>query len=163
MEQEKLKVSDVIPLKESTVKDISDSLGRLATIAKGYYESSDDFDVISFERIKRSLLGELQYINTLYSKIRVYKNENYTYLVSQRKAIKGAAIKMLLDQGMKITAAEVMVYNSDFYKNRMNLMESLVEFFLKTEHLIEHYNQLVHAIIQSISVASRERAQSIHI
>lgn len=162
MEKEKLRVSDVIPLKESTVKDISDSLGRLAAIAKDYYEASDDFDVTSFERIKRSLLGELQYINTLYSKTRCYKNENHTYLVSQRKAIKGAAIKILLDQGMKITAAEVMVYNSPYYKERMDLMEFLVQFFLKTEHLIEHYNQLVHSVIQSISVASRERSQSIH-
>jgi hypothetical protein len=162
MEQEKLKVSDVIPLKESTVKDISDSLGRLATIAKGYYEASDDFDVNALERIKRSLLGELQYINTLYSKTRKFKNENHTYLVTQRKAIKGAAIKILLDQGMKITAAEVMVYNSDYYKNRMELLESLLEFFLKTEHLIDHYNQLVHGVIQSISVSSREKAQSIH-
>ena len=162
MEKEKLRVSDVIPLKESTVKDISDSLGRLATIAKDYYEASEDFDVNAFERIKRSLLGELQYINTLYCKTKKFKNENHTYLVAQRKAIKGAAIKILLDQGMKITAAEVMVYNSPYYRDRMELMESLVEFFLKTEHLIEQYNQLVHCVIQSISVMSRERAQSIH-
>lgn len=162
MEQEKLKVSDVIPLSEQTVKDITASLSRLATISKEYYEADDTCDVVLLERLKRSLLGELQYINTLYSKTRRFKSESFVYLSQERKALKAAAIKLLMDEGLKITAAEVMVYNSDYYKSRVSLMNELVQFFLKTEHLIEHYNNVTHAIIQSVSIAGKERSQSIH-
>lgn len=162
MEKEKLKVSDVIPLSEQTVKDISFSLARLADIAKDYYAADEDCDVLLLEKLKRSLLGELQYINTLYSKTRRFKGESFTYLSEQRKALKSASIKILMDGGMKISAAEVFVYDSEYYKERITLMNELVQFFLKTEHLIEHYNNVVHSIIQSVSIAGKERSQSIH-
>jgi hypothetical protein len=162
MEKPKLKVSDVIPLSEQTVLDITASLGRLAGISKEYYDASEDCDVLLLERLKRSLLGELQYVTTLYSKVRRFKGESFTYLSAERKATKAAAIKILMEGGMKITAAEVFVYDSEYYKERITLMNDLVQFFLKTEHLVEHYQNVIHSIIQSVSLAGKERAQSIH-
>lgn len=162
MEQEKLKVNDLIRLREQDVMLISESLQRLEGLSKLYYEAEELFDVTQLEEVKRRFLAELQYLTVMYSKTRCYKNDSNYYLTELRKKTKADAIKLLLEEGKKIGMAEALCYSHPFYVDRITLIESLVEFFIKVEYLHTFYLNLSQSIVQSVSIAGKERSQSIH-
>lgn len=161
-EKPKLKVNDLIRLREQDVMLINESLQRLDSLAKLYYEADDLFDVLQLEETKRRFLAELQYFTVMYSKTKCYKNDSNYYLTELRKKTKADAIKILLEEGKKIGMAEALCYSHPYYVDRITLIESLVEFFIKVEYLQSFYQNLSQSIIQSVSISSKEKQSSIH-
>ena len=161
-EKPKLKVNDLIKLREQDVTQINLSITRLSDLVKDYYEANDLFDVYQLEEVKRRFLAELQYFTVMYSKTKCYKGSTHTYLEEYRKKTKADTVKLLLDEGKKIGMAEALCYSHPYYIERILLIESLIEFFIKVEYLHEYFTGLGSAIIQSISIASKEKQSSIH-
>jgi len=161
-EKPKLKVNDIIRLNQKDVQQINDSLTRLSDLSKLYYEADDLFDVVQLEETKRRFLAELQYFTVMYSKTKQYKNDSNYYLSELRKKVKADTIKLLLDEGKKIGMAEALCYSHEYYVDRILLIETLVEFFVKVEYLQTFYQNLAQSIIQSVSISSKERQSSIH-
>jgi hypothetical protein len=161
-EKTKLKVNDLIRLREQDVLQINESIIRLQDLSKLYYEADDLFDVVQLEEIKRRFLAELQYFTTMYSKTKQFKNDSNYYLSELRKKVKADTIKLLLEEGKKIGMAEALCYSHEYYVERMLLIESLVEFFVKVEYLQSFYQSLSQSIIQSVSIAAKEKQSSIH-
>lgn len=159
---EKLKVSDVVPLKESDVVLIESSLLRLAKITKEYTESSSLLGVEYLDELKRRYVGELHYYNTIFCKVKCFKGSDHVFCSEQRKMIKSEGIKQLIASGVKQTYASDAVYSTDFYKSRITLLQQIIELFIKCENLWDFHNSTLQAIIQSISIASKEQQQSKH-
>lgn len=155
--REEIKVSDLINFRESDTKSITDSLKVLQDISLEYRNVDDTH---SLEDIKKRLNAELQYFATLYSKVKVYKGSNHTYLEDVLKTIKGETISHLLNENVRITAAEQLYYNQPYYKNRLEVILKLKGFFIKVEELYNIYNGTLQCVIQSISVASKEMQNS---
>lgn len=107
--------------------------------------------------MKRRYISELQYYTTLFSKVRKFKGESYTYLTETRKRVKSEAVAILMSEGFKQTMAMEMVYCSDYYKDRITLIQRLIEFFIKAENLFDFYTYTLQSIVQSVSVASKEK------
>ena len=163
MEKEVIKVRDIVEhLTEKNVEDISNSLARLSGIAAEYYKQEDIYDVDMLERLKRRLVGELLYLNTLYNITKGQKDESFTYMTSARKRIKAEAITKLLEEGKKVTMAETLVYAHPYYTARMEVLEALKRFCIKVENLRDTYESVLNAVIQSVSISSKEKQSSIH-
>lgn len=154
--EEKLKVSDLVPLTEQDYMETKNILKNLRELSNEYYDMSDLYDPNQLEIIKRKFDRELQNLATYFAKIKKFKGGTHTYLDEVRKRIKGEAIQMLLDDGSKVTSAESLVYSTKYYKDRVALMENIKEFMIKTELLYERYEYTFNAIIQSLSAARRE-------
>jgi hypothetical protein len=56
-----------------------------------------------------------------------------------------------------ITAAKELVYDTEFYKDRIEVIQSLIRFFIKTENMYDYYTSVFQSIIQSVSIASKEK------
>lgn len=155
-----LRVSDLVPFTKTMFDEIKGSMKRLSDLTKEYYEMEDLFDVYGLESVKRRFNSELQYFTTKYSLVKRYKGDSHTYLSEQRKMFKAEAMELLIKDGFSQTAAEKMSYGSLYYKHRVELMQDLVEFFIKVEVLHDHYTMTLQAIIQSVSVAAKEKGNS---
>jgi hypothetical protein len=81
-------------------------------------------------------------------------------LTETRKRIKSEGVAILMNEGFKQTMAMEMVYCSEYYKDRITLIQSLIEFFIKAENLFDFYTYTLQSIVQSVSVASKEKATS---
>ena len=161
-EKVKLKVSDVLPLKEADVKELEASLLRLAVITKEYTEAEDFYDIEHLDQLKRRYVAELLYYNTIFCKVKKFKGSDHVYASEQRKIIKSEGVKILLSEGVKPTYASDAVYSTDYYKDRITLLQSLIEFFIKCENLWDFHCANLQSMIQSISVSAKERQSSIH-
>jgi erythromycin esterase-like protein len=163
MEKEVIKVRDIVEyLTEKNVEDISKSLARLSGIAAEYYNQEDIYDVELLEKLKRRLVGELLYLNTLYNITKSQKDESHTYMTAARKRIKSEAINLLLSEGKKVTMAETLVYSHPYYTARMEVLEALKRFCIKVENLRDTYESVLNSVIQSVSISSKEKQSSIH-
>lgn len=163
MEKEVIKVRDIVEyLTEKNVEDISKSLARLSGIAAEYYNQEDIYDVELLEKLKRRLVGELLYLNTLYNITKSQKDATHTYMSEARKRIKAEAINVLLAEGKKITLAETLVYASPYYTVRIEVLEALKRFCIKVENLRDTYESVLNSVIQSVSISSKEKQSSIH-
>ena len=159
-----IRVKDIIDnLTEQNVSDISASLERLSNVAKGYYDQVDIYDVEELERLKRKMVGELLYLNSLYQLTKSQKDESFTYMTAARKRIKAETMNLLISEGKKVTMAETLLYAHPYYTERMSVLEMLKRFCIKVESLRDTYEGVLNAIIQSISIASKEKQNSIHV
>lgn len=159
-EKQELKVQDLIPLTDKNVKEIQDSLVRLSILTEEYSKSKDFFSLEFLEDLKRRYISELQYYTTLFSKVRKFKGESYTYLTETRKRVKSEGVAILMGEGFKQTMAMEMVYCSEYYKDRITLIQKLIEFFIKAENLFDFYTYTLQSIVQSVSVAAKEKVTS---
>lgn len=136
--------------------DLIVSMQRLGDLSKNYY--SNVLDLVSLEELKRKLLSELQYYTELVARVKTYKAGQTGYLEEHRKRIKSEAIdEMVTNKNIKKTTAELTVYNDELYKAKLKELEKLRTFFIKAEDLQKHFNRVLDAVIQSISVAAKER------
>ena len=117
---------------------------------------TDMYDPNQLEIIKRKFDSQMQHLSTYYAKIKKFKGGQHVYLDEVRKKIKGEALQLLLDEGHKVTSAETLVYKTDYYVKRINLMENIKEFMIKTELLYDRFEATFNAIIQSYSTARKE-------
>lgn len=159
----KIRVSDIVEnLSEVQVQDISKALQRLSNLTAEYTSQKDIYDVDYLERLKRSFISELLYLNSMYNITKSQKDESHTYGTASRKRIKAETINLLLAEGKKITYAETIVYAHPYYTERMSVLESIKKFCIKVENLRDFYEGVLNSIIQSVSVSSKEKQSSIH-
>ena len=158
--EEKLKVSDLIDLSQEDYVNTNTILNNLLSLSKDYHMMVDMYDPNQLEIIKRKFDNQMQHLSPYYAKIKKFKGSQHVYLDEVRKKIKGEAMQLLLDEGQKVTSAETLVYKTDYYVKRVNLMEDIKEFMLKTELLYERFEYTFNAIIQSYSTARKELENS---
>lgn len=154
--EDNLKVSDLIDLSQSDYIDTNNILTVLRNLSKEYHDMVDMYDPNQLEIIKRKFDSNMQHLAVYYAKIKKFKGAQHVYLDEVRKKIKGEALQILLDEGHKVTSAETLVYKTDYYIKRINLMENIKEFMIKTELLYERFEATFNAIIQSYATAKRE-------
>lgn len=154
--EEQLKVSDLIDLSQEDYLETNKILSNLLNLSKEYHNMTDMYDPNQLEIIKRKFDSQMQHLSPYYAKIKKFKGGTHTYLDEVRKKIKGEALQLLLDEGHKVTSAETLVYKTEYYFKRINLMENIKEFMIKTELLYERFEYTFNAIIQSYSTARKE-------
>jgi hypothetical protein len=131
-------------------------LNNLLALSKEYHSMVDMYDPNQLEIIKRKFDSQMQHLSPYYAKIKKFKGGQHVYLDEVRKKIKGEALQILLDEGSKVTSAETLVYKTDYYVKRINLMENIKEFMIKTELLYDRFESTFNAIVQSLSSARKE-------
>lgn len=154
--EEQLKVSDLVSLSKADYEETNKILLNLAALSKEYHSMVDMYDPHQLEILKRDFDSEMQHLAPYYAKIKKYKGTQHVYLDEVRKRIKGEALELLLVEGHKITSAETLVYKTDYYTKRINLMENIKEFMIKTELLYDRFESTFNSIVQSCSVARKE-------
>jgi hypothetical protein len=154
--EEKLKVSDLIDLSQEDYLSTNSILNNLLALSKEYHSMVDMYDPNQLEIIKRKFDSQMQHLSPYYAKIKKFKGGQHVYLDEVRKKIKGEALQILLDEGSKVTSAETLVYKTDYYVKRINLMENIKEFMIKTELLYDRFESTFNAIVQSLSSARKE-------
>lgn len=155
MEKE-LKVSDLINLSQEDYIETNSILNNLLSLSKEYHSMTDMYDPNQLEIIKRQFDSDMQHLAPYYAKIKKFKGAQHVYLDEVRKKIKGEALQILLDEGQKVTSADTLVYKTEYYVKRINLMESIKEFMIKTELLYDRFEATFNSIIQSYSTARKE-------
>lgn len=158
--EENLKVSDLVNLSKEDYLQTNILINNLLTLSNEYHNMVDMYDPNQLEIIKRRFDSQMQHLSPYYAKIKKFKGSQHVYLDEVRKKIKGEAMQLLLDEGQKVTSAETLVYKTDYYVKRVNLMEDIKEFMLKTELLYERFEYTFNAIIQSYSTARKELENS---
>ena len=153
MEKKKITTQDIISLKERDIKNILDVIQKLNSLSKEYFNTED---LHSLESIKRRFNAELQYFAPLYGKVKAYKGSSHIYLEEQVSKIKSDTIALIMQEGVKITAAENIYRTQPYYIERMEVVLKIKQFFEKVENLYKLYNGTLQSIIQSISVAGKE-------
>ena len=148
-----LKITDIVDIKESTIQKLKAVMDTLSALSLQYRETDD---LYALEHLKREFLGHLQFMAEQYARIKVYKGPNHTYLESAIKRFKAETLDILLSEGNKITTAEKSLYLHQYYTDRLEVAEKLIAFCLTVELAFEQYNLVFSAIVQSISVASKD-------
>lgn len=153
--ENKLKVTDILPLSEAFMEKIGKSTKKLKKLEREYEETQD---LVNLERIKKEFLSQLQYFATLYSKTKAFKGSNHTYLEHEFKQLKAETLEVIMEDGTKVTAADKLVYYHKYYQERKELMMKIIQFLIKVELLYDHFSQTLKCIVQSISVEGKEFA-----
>ena len=151
-----LKVSDLINLSETDYVETNKLLKILQGLSSEYHNMTDMYDPNQLEIIKRKFDGNMQLLAVYYARIKKFKGAQHVFLDEVRKKIKGEALQLLLDEGQKVTSAETLVYKTEYYTTRINLMENIKEFMIKTELLYDRFEATFNSIIQSYSSARKE-------
>lgn len=154
--EENLKVSDLVNISKEDYIETNKYIMELNSLSSEYHKMSDLYDPNQLEIIKRKFDNAMQNLSVYYAKIKKFKGSQHVYLDEVRKKVKAEALQILLDEGQKITSAETLVYKTDYYVKRINLMEDIKEFMIKTELLYERFDTTFQSIIQSLSTARKE-------
>ena len=152
----KLKVSDLVNLSQQDYIQTNEVIKVLTGLSSEYHNMVDMYDPNQLEIIKRKFDSNMQSLAVYYAKIKKFKGSTHTYLDEVRKKIKGEALQLLLDEGQKVTSAETLVYKTEYYVNRVELMEDIKEFMIKVEELYSRFDSTFNSIVQSYSAARRE-------
>ncbi|MEX0597431.1 MAG: hypothetical protein WD512_13130 [Candidatus Paceibacterota bacterium] len=156
----KLRVSDIVKgFEKEDLEKLKDSMKILNDICDEYSDIESIISAHDLDELKRKFVGHFQFFSKMFSKVKRYKGASHTYLEEERKRIKAEAIENMLEGGdaKNITAAKELVYSFNYYVERIDLLQSLLEFFIKSENMYDYYLNTLQSIIQSISVASKER------
>lgn len=146
-------IKDLVNIKEETVESLNAVMAELTDLCDTYTMTDE---LLLLEQLKREVLSKLQYMATLFAKIKVFKGPNHTYLESAIKKFKAETITLILESGGNITSAEKKVYTHPYYIERMKVAEKVISFCITVELAFDHYTSTLSAIIQSISVASKD-------
>ena len=156
MENKPLKVTDLVGLDESDYKNTLSTISKLKKLSWEYHNMSDFYDPFELEKIKRTFDSYMQTFASQYAKVKKYKGSQHVYLDEVRKKIKAEALGILLEEGMRVTAADTIVYKSEYYVQRVNLMEDIKEFMIKVELYYERFNNTFDSIVSSLYTAKKE-------
>lgn len=154
--EEKLKVSDLVDISKEDYIATNNIIKILKDLSGQYHTMTDFYDPHQLEIIKRQFDSQMQSLAVYYAKIKKFKGSSHTYLDEVRKKIKGEALDILLSEGVKVTSAESLVYKTDYYVKRINLMEDIKEFMIMTELMYDRFDSTFNSIIQSYSTARKE-------
>lgn len=152
-----LKVTDVVSIRETTINKLNDVIKILSDLTTEYAKTDSLHEL---ERIKKEYNAHLQYMATLYAKVKAFKGPNHTYLEREIKQIKAETLSLVMQEGVKVTQAENIVYSQPYYKDRMAIIHKLIECFIKVEALYDRFNTTLQCIVQSVSLGSKELTNS---
>jgi histidinol phosphatase-like PHP family hydrolase len=155
-----LKISDVISgISEKDVNDITECIKNLALLRQQYQKI---YGPQELDNLKREFIAHLQRLGYLYSKIRVYKGGNHNYCEEELKRVKSETMKDLKDSFRATTMSDAeRLYPLDpTYQEKVAVIRAASKIFTKTETLYSHFNVVLQAIIQSISVAGKDKHAS---
>jgi hypothetical protein len=152
-----IKTSDIVDLTEKTIMQIDTTVKELQRLTRTYQSMGD---VSSLEKLKREFNGNLQYMATLFAKIKRFKGPNHTYLEGSIKRIKSEAVDIIMANGKSVTAAEKEVHSHPYYVDRMVVAEQIIQYCIKVELLYDNFNYTLQCIVQSVSLASKEFSNS---
>ena len=145
----------IIDFPIAKVLEIKGYLDRLDALVLEYIYTSDP---LSLESLKRKLIGELSSFAELYAFVRSYKSGTHSYVEEERKSLKARCIKNMTE--VSHTKAAELVYDSEAYKAGIRKVEDIRAYFLKVEMKYDIYTRTLDAIIQSTSIAYKEKSQS---
>ena len=135
--------------------DLINCLAKLKDLSECYY--SEVMDLHTLESFKREFLGNLQYFTELSARVKAKKAGSFGFLDEDRKRIKSEIVEFLVSEGNKVTTAEKLVYSDSRYKSRYKSLSQTREFYIKIEDLHKHFYRVLDSVVQSISVAAKER------
>jgi len=158
--EETLKVSDLVNLSKDDYLNTHKCIENLSNLSTEYHNMVDLYDPHQLEIIKRKFDSNMQNLSVYYAKIKKFKGSQHVYLDEVRKKVKAESMEMLLNEGQKVTSAETLVYKTDYYVKRINLMEDIKEFMIKTELMYERFDRTFDSIVQSLSNARKEYENS---
>lgn len=147
-------VTDVVSLPKKYFDSVSEVLDKMKALGEEYQSSTDNLSRL--EEIKKEMNGWLQNFAELFSTVKALKGTNHVYLENAVKKIKADAMEQLLEQGLKITAAEKLIYNSEYFEAHMQVANKLIKYCVNMELMYEHYTTTLSCITQSISILGKE-------
>jgi hypothetical protein len=148
-----IKVSDIVNITDKDTKELNEVIKVLLDCTKRYQESED---LSSLESLKREVLGHLQRMASLFSRIKRFKGPNHTYLENAVKRIKAETMELIMQRGVGVTVAEREYANHPYYLERLEVVEKLQAFCIKVEELYHSFEMTLKSIIQSVSIANKE-------
>ena len=125
MAENKLKVSDLVDFKEADYKLGKSTIKELKELSNEYSNSTDSTDPNELDLIKRKFISHMATLTQVYSKVKAFKGANHSYLEDSRKQFKAEAYLKLRDEGVGSTEANTTVYGTEYFKERIELMEKL--------------------------------------
>tara|TARA_R100000656_G_scaffold29994_1_gene26262 strand:+ start:177 stop:695 length:519 start_codon:yes stop_codon:yes gene_type:complete len=159
-----LKTTDILPeYKEKYFNQAKEVLKNLKECSERYHSMDNLYDVDGLEQVKRDMGGYLENLGEHFARVKRYKTMG-DYLEEHRKAIKSEAIDRIVlnsrqDESVdKISQnqAEKIVYNSDYYKQRLDMLLQIKGFFSKIEIMYERYVDVMNNIRQSVSMCKKD-------
>lgn len=142
-----------------TNQEIEESFKRLSELVEPYYNES--LSLVELESLKRTLLGELQFLTHRMGFVKAYKSNN-SYFEEYRKRLKSLVMETLTtgEERVSTTAAEAKVYNNPKYKKTLKGIQEVKQRYIQYEDLHKHYQKVLDCVHQSVSVASKELSQN---
>lgn len=160
-EEKDLRVEDIVKnFRPSDVDNTHLILNKLKLLGDEYASLQDTATPERLEEIKREMGSYLTSLSTYLSKVKCFKFNN-DYLEEERKQIKSEAIELLVaNDNLSPSAAEKVVYASEYYKKRVELLQRLKRFFWNVELKYDRYKDVLRSIYQSVSLLSEEKRRS---
>lgn len=151
-----LKVNDLIDYPEAKFVEAKEIIDICHEITTRYISMDNLYDADGLEELKRELTAQLELFASHFATVKRFKTKG-DYLEELRKQVKAEAIiKLTEEEGISINQAEKVVYASEYYTNRIKLMESLKSWFIKIDTLYINYKDMLNSIIQSISLVRKD-------
>lgn len=151
-----LKVSSLVKFPEKKFTEIKNVMQSLHQVNIKYVKADSLYDLDGLERLKREATGHLELLANHYATTKKFKTMG-DYLEETRKQVKAEAINLLVEQEqISINQAEKTVYSFEYYKERVELMETLKAFFIRIEVMYNLYQTMLHNIVQSISLCKKD-------
>jgi hypothetical protein len=156
MADKKLKVKDLVDYPEKYFIQVKDILLNLKTLSAQYVEMDNLYDLEGLERLKRDMTAQLEFLAEHHARTKKFKTAG-DYLEEHRKFIKSEAIALKVEEdGISINQAEKVIYEYPYYKDRVELMESVKAFFIKVEIMYRHYQDVLSSVVQSIASGKKD-------
>ena len=156
MTENKLKVSDLVDFKEADYKLGKSTIKELKELSNEYSNSTDSTDPNELDLIKRKFISHMATLTQVYSKVKAFKGANHSYLEDARKQFKAEAYLKLRDEGVGSTEANTTVYGTEYFKERIELMEKLRQFFVEVDEMHNFFNNVLQYMQQTISIISKD-------
>jgi hypothetical protein len=153
----KVTVSDLVPnYSKKHFDEATAIMQELHEDTMAYASLDNLYDLETMERLKRSMVGHLEFLGEHYARVKKFKTIG-DYLEETRKSIKAEAIDLIVnEEGLSVNQAEKVVYNNEFYKERVEAMQQLKAFFIKVEVMYERYTDVLNNIRQSLSLVRKD-------
>ena len=129
--------------------DVEPYLATAKESIRKYSKSNDRYDMHLFEDVKRELIDCLVEVSEAQGVLKFY----HTVYEQGRKSKKSDVMKELIENNVKVTAADKTVYSDKDYKDYMTVFQSVEQAFQIVNSKYYMINTALSAVQQSIAVA----------
>lgn len=159
--EETIKVSDLVQFSQKDYIETKRVLKLMNEMVQRYVDNLDNLETL--EDLKRKFNGQMVYLAGFYAKVKCYR-ENHDYLEAQRKRLKADAVKRMVresEEKLSTAAAKELVYDFPYYKDRLDVLEDIKQFFYKVDLSYSNYQDVQRSIYQSVSLLSKQKDATI--